>query len=49
VGEAQRVEEAELREGSRLDLFDMITVQMQLLQGREAVKRFLKQSKNKIK
>lgn len=41
VGEAQHVEEAELCEGSGLDLLDTITIQVQLLQGGEAIKGLL--------
>lgn len=44
VGEGQQVEEAQLCEGSRLDLFHTVMVQMQLLQGGEAVKGLLHQS-----
>lgn len=41
MGEGQHVEEAELCEGSRLDLFHAVVVQMQLLQGGEPVKGLL--------
>lgn len=42
VAEVQHVEEAELCEGSRLNLFHTVVVQMQLLQGGEPVKGFLR-------
>lgn len=41
VGESQHVEEAQLCEGSGLDLLHMVVVQMQLLQGGQAVKGLL--------
>lgn len=44
VSEGQHVEEAQLCEGSRLDLLHTVVVQMQLLQGGEAVKGLLQQS-----
>lgn len=44
VGESQHVEETKLCEGSRLDLLYTVMVQIQLLQGREAVKGLLRQS-----
>jgi len=43
VGEGQHVEETELREGSGPDLLHAVVVQVQLLQGGEAVKGFLQQ------
>lgn len=43
VGESQHIQEAQLCESPRLDLLDTIIVQMQLLQGGEAVKGFLQQ------
>lgn len=44
MGEGQHVEEAKLCEGSRLDLLHTVMIQMQLLQGGEAIKRLLQQS-----
>lgn len=44
VGEGQHVEEAELCEGSRLDLLHTVMIQEQLLQGGEAIERLLQQS-----
>lgn len=44
VGESQHVEETKLCESSRLDLLYTVMVQIQLLQGREAVKGLLRQS-----
>lgn len=41
VGECQHVEEPKLCEGSRLDLLHTVMIQMQLLQGGEAVKGLL--------
>ncbi len=41
VGEGHHVEETELCEGSGLDLLHAVMVQMQLLQGGEAIKRLL--------
>lgn len=41
AAERQHVEEAELHEGSRLDLLDTIMIQVQLLQGGEAIKGLL--------
>lgn len=43
VGYGQCVEEAELCEGSRLDLLDAIVVKTQLFQGGETVKGLLQQ------
>lgn len=44
MGKIQHVEEAQLCEGSRLDLLHAVMVQMQLLQGGQPVKGFLQRS-----
>lgn len=41
VCQGEKVEEAKLRESSRLDLFHSISVDQELLQGGESVKRLL--------
>lgn len=41
MGKSQRVEEAQRREGSRLDLLHAVMVQVQLLQGGQPIKGFL--------
>lgn len=42
MAEVQHVEEAKLCEGSRLNLFHTVVVQMQLLQGGEPIEGFLR-------
>lgn len=44
MGKSQHVEEAQLCEGSRLDLLHAVVVQMQLFQGGQPIKGFLQRS-----
>lgn len=44
MGKSQHVEEAQLCEGSRLDLLHTVMVQMQLFQGGQPIKGFLQRS-----
>lgn len=41
TGESQHVEEAQLREGSRLDLLHAVVIQVQLLQGGQPIEGLL--------